>query len=407
MVDQAVAVGSFALFTLPVAVGVRDGEGSAVAVTALGLLANLPLLLRRRAPMLVLAAVTVVMAVASVVGVRFTPFVSNAGPALAIAVFTVADRRARSTSLPAAAAAAAVTGAAALTALVALHTDQDQNLVAALVVTPAWLVGDAVRSHRRYRHELATENQRRQAEHSLRLRAEERLRLSRDVHDVVSHTLSMIAVRSGVARHLLDSRPDEARSALVAIETASRDAMTELRTVLRRTREPSPSGEAPTGDAWATPVLPTLADLPTLVTAVRHDGLDVTFHETGRPRRHDATIETSVYRVVQEALTNVLRHANATAVTVEVDHGEDVVTARVVDNGAGPEPDDPPAGGGAGVGLVGMRERCELFGGTVEVGPREDSPGYRVVARLPTRPASGERLGAGEQHPTEQHPDVD
>ncbi|WP_157735013.1 sensor histidine kinase [Pseudofrankia inefficax] len=369
--DLALTVGTFALFTVPEltpALGLGRGYGSPAAVAVFGALAVVPLLARRRWPTATLVGVTAVLCAAALAGVRFTPFVSNAGPALVLAAGTVASRRPRRASLAACAAAAVATSAAGLVAFL-LHTDQDQDAVQLALVAVGWLAGDALRVRREYHDGLELARRRERAEHEHRVRAEERLRLSRDVHDIVSHTLSMITVRAGVARHLLargpdgPARPDTAAEALAVIETASRSALDELRRVLRQSRV------AATADLAATP---TLADVPALLDTVRGHGLAVTFSaEAG------ATPLPSAYRVVQEALTNVTRHAAATQAWVDIEHrpGELVVTVR--DDGRG-----QPAGSGPGLGLTGMRERAELLGGTLAAGSRSGG-GFEVVAVFP------------------------
>jgi signal transduction histidine kinase len=417
-IDIAVAAVSFAAFTVPGALRRADGSGpggygSTAHVLLFGALAVAPLIVRRRWPLSVLAGVAVVHCVAALVGVRFTPFVSNAGPAMAVAVLTVADRHPRRTSLLTCTAATAATAIAAAVGLY-LHPDQDQDAVQILIAAPAWLLGDALRTRRGYRHRLALEGQRQTAERERRIRAEERLQVSRDVHDVVSHTLSMIAVRSGVARLLLDERPDEARDALTAIETTSRSALDEVRRVLRHTRQEAGEtawGAAP--KAWGVAAdrggEPTLADLGPMVAGLRDAGLELSYRSTGRPRSYPRVLETSAYRIVQEALTNVVKHAGATCAQVEVHHGQRELVISVVDDGrphqhagaalspggstsssgAAARPD-----GGSGLGLIGMRERAELFDGTLSAGPREEG-GFAVVVHLPI------------EHDVDDEPDVD
>ena len=178
-IDYAVAAGCFAGFTLPLLLGVSR-IGSPLAVAGFGVLAAAPLIVRRRWPVAVLAAVTVVLIAATCAGVRFTPFVSNAGPNFAIAVFTVADRCPRRSSLVAAIVAAVATWAV-LPLGVRLHPGQGQDAVQLVAAVPAWVAGDIVRVRRRYRQRLELESRRRAAEQEGRVRAEERLRLSRDV----------------------------------------------------------------------------------------------------------------------------------------------------------------------------------------------------------------------------------
>ena len=258
-IDCAIAAGCFAVFTLPVLLGAASRIGSPLAVAGFGVLAAAPLIVRRKWPIATVAAVAIVYMAATLAGVRFTPFVSNAGPNFVIAVFTAADRCDRGRSLTATVAAGLATWAV-LPLGIHLHPGQGQDAVQLLAAIPAWVAGDMVRVRRSYRQRLEFEARRRDAEKEGRVRAEERLRLSRDVHDVVSHSLSTIAVRSGVARLLLDQQPEEARAALSAIETASRSALDDLRQLLRQIRDPATDDET---------AMPTLGDLPALVDRLR------------------------------------------------------------------------------------------------------------------------------------------
>jgi signal transduction histidine kinase len=349
--------------------GVASRIGSPLAVAVFGVLAAAPLVARRRWPVATVVSVAVICMAATLVGVRFTPFVSNAGPNFAIAVFTVADRCDRRSSLTATLLAGLATWAV-LPLGIHLHPGQDQDAVQAVAAIPAWLAGDIVRARRIYRRRLELETHRRAAEKEGRARAEERLRLSRDVHDVVSHSLSMIAVRSGVARLLLDEQPGEARAALSAIETASRSALDELRHLLRQIRDPA------AGDEIATPVL---GDLPGLVGRLRESGLDLSYQCTGQPGAYSMALELSAYRIAQEALTNVAKHAPAARAWLEVAHGPSELTITVTDGGPGPP---EPAARSAGLGIVGMRERAAMLDGQLTAQARPGG-GFAVVARLP------------------------
>ena len=371
-IDYAVAAGCFAGFTLPLLLGVSR-IGSPLAVAGFGVLAAAPLIVRRRWPVAVLAAVTVVLVAATCAGVRFTPFVSNAGPSFAIAVFSVADRCPRRSSLVAAIVAAVATWAV-LPLGVRLHPGQGQDAVQLVAAIPAWVAGDIVRVRRRYRQRLELESRRRAAEHEGRVRAEERLRLSRDVHDVVSHSLSVIAVRSGVARLLLDEQPGEARAALATIETASRSALDDLRQLLRRIRDP--------GAAEGIAALPTLSDLPALVGRLRESGLDLSYRCLGEPRTYRTAVELSAYRIAQEALTNVVKHAPAARASVTVTRGEAELTIAVTNDG--PRPQSQSLAASPGLGIVGMRERVAMLDGQFTAGSRPEG-GFAVVARLPVQ----------------------
>ncbi|HXB48576.1 MAG TPA: histidine kinase [Streptosporangiaceae bacterium] len=367
--DYAIAAGCFAAFTLPVLFGVVHGASSPPAVAAFGLAAAAPLVVRRKWPVVSVAAVTAVYVAAALAGVGFTPWISNAGPNLAIAVFTAADRCDRRSSLLAAIAAGLATWAA-LPLGIHLHPGRDQDAVQAIAVIVAWVSGDIVRARRGYRQSLELEARRRAEDKEGRARAEERLRLSRDVHDVVSHSLAIIAVRSGVARVLIDQQPDEARAALSAIETASRSALDELRQLLRRIREPA------SGPANAAPAL---ADLPALAAQLREGGLDLTYRRTGQPRAVSPALELSAYRIAQEALTNVVKHAPGASAQIEVTYRDDGLVITVTDDGPG-RPDPPPQS--AGLGITGMRERAEMFGGQLTARSRPEG-GFAVIARLP------------------------
>jgi len=368
-IDYAVAAGCFVGCTVPVLAGAVPRIGSPLAVTVFGILAAVPLIVRRRWPIAAVVAIAVVYLAATLAGVRFTPFVSNAGPNFAIAVFTAADRCDRRSSLT----ATIITGLALWAVLPLgghLHPGQDQDAVQTVAALPAWLLGDAVRARRTYRQRLEQETRRKAAEQEGRVRAEERLALSRDVHDVVSHSLAMIAVRSGVARLLLDQQPEEARVALATIETASRSALDELRRLLRQIRDPAVEHEDAT---------PALGDLPALVDRLRESGLNLSYQCTGQPGRYGMGLELSAYRIAQEALTNVVKHAPAARAWLEVTHGPSELTIAVTDDGPGAR---HPAPGTQGLGIAGMRERVAMLHGQLSAGDRPDG-GFAVVATLP------------------------
>jgi signal transduction histidine kinase len=381
--DALVAVAAFAGFTGPVLISPGLGAGSRLAVAVFGVLAAAPLIVRRKWPIAVVIAVAAVCVAATIAGVQFTPFVSSAGPSLGVAVFTAADRAGRRASAVVTAVAAVATWAV-LPLGIRLHPGLGQDATGALVAIPAWIIGDMVRARRGYQERLAAEGRRLAAEQAQRARAEERLRLSRDVHDVVSHSLSVIAVRSGVARLLIDEQPGEARAALAAIETASRAALDEVRALLRQVRDdPTADHEVP---------LPALADLPALLIRLRRDGLDVSCQHIGPPRAYPAAVEMSAYRIVQEALTNVIRHAPGAHAEVTITHGGAELGITVTDDGtagaglASPGPDSPGAAPAApGLGITGMRERTVLLGGQLIAAARPGG-GFAVTVRLPVGP---------------------
>jgi signal transduction histidine kinase len=231
----------------------------------------------------------------------------------------------------------------------------------------ALAAGDAVRSRREAIERAAAASE----EQALRRLGDERLRIARDVHDVVAHAMVEINVQAGVAAHLINRDPDQARSALRHIKAASGAALGDLRATLGVLR----------GAEGAAPTEPTagLEDLEGLAAGLRAAGVEVTFDVDTLPAGASA-VHAVVYRIVQEALTNALRHARATAVQVRVARDGDAVDVEVRDDGTG-----VGVTGGSGQGLRGMHERARAVGGAVECGPAPGG-GWRVRAWLPVHP---------------------
>lgn len=258
-------------------------------------------------------------------------------------------------------------------AWIALITDPDgvylggMLFFGALFGTP-WVIGRAMR-HRRLR-EAQLEREKAEAEAAI---AEERARIARELHDVVAHAISVIVLQARGGRRLLATEPAEARQALDAIERTASQALDEMRRLLGLLRE---------SDAeLALAPQPTLARLDVLVGQVRDAGLPVELAFEGEPRELPPGIELSAYRIVQEALTNALKHAGPATARVTVRYGGDELELEVADDGAG-----TGDGGGGGQGLAGIRERVAVFGGEVEAGSRPEG-GYAVPARLPSSSA--------------------
>ncbi|MGH3716232.1 MAG: sensor histidine kinase [Micromonosporaceae bacterium] len=202
----------------------------------------------------------------------------------------------------------------------------------------------------------------------------ERLRIARELHDVLAHNISMINVQAGVALHLSQQLPDQARDALTAIKQASQDTLRELRAtlgVLRRVDEDAPRSPAPS-----------LERLDELLERTGATGLTVRRETSGSPRPLPAGTDLAAYRIVQEALTNVHRHAGATTATVRLEYAADQLVITVDDDGVGTA---EPNHEGAGAGIGGMRERATALGGTLEAG-RRLAGGFRVRATLPVPP---------------------
>jgi signal transduction histidine kinase len=214
----------------------------------------------------------------------------------------------------------------------------------------------------------------RQAARETRLRqaGEERLRIAQELHDVVAHHMSLINVQAGVALHLADRRPEQVEPALVAIRDASKEALTELRSLIDVLRlDGAPAPRSPVAN---------LAGLDDIVDRSGHAGLQVTKTVTGQPRPLPAAVELAAYRIVQEAITNIVRHAHATRAAVTLDYGDDRLSVTIEDNG----------NGGAGLaklvqgnGISGMQERARALGGELRV-EAASGGGLRVAADLPT-----------------------
>jgi signal transduction histidine kinase len=237
----------------------------------------------------------------------------------------------------------------------------------------AWLLVVLVLSEiARVRRERILEARRAHEEEQRRQASDERLRIAQELHDVLAHNISLINVQASSALHLIDRQPERARPALTAIKGASDQALRELRSVLDVLRY---------RDDIA-PRAPTLGiqDLDELVAGATATGLTVTTNVTGEPTALPPAVDLAAFRIVQEALTNVVRHAGATQVTVRIECRTDEVLLEVIDDGCGPA--TPTAHGGDGI--AGMRERAVAQGGTLEAG-RAPSGGFRVQARLPTR----------------------
>jgi signal transduction histidine kinase len=199
----------------------------------------------------------------------------------------------------------------------------------------------------------------------------ERLRIARELHDVVAHTMATINVQAGVAGHVIDQEPEQAAQALEAIKLASKEALRELRgilNVLRQADEQDPTAPAPR-----------LAELTAMIGGVTGAGLPTTVTIHGEPRPLSPTVDLAAYRIVQESLTNALRYAGPATATVTLSYDHDHLDLEVVDDGRAGRTGAPEA---AGHGLAGMRERATAAGGTVQAGPRPDG-GFRVHARLP------------------------
>jgi signal transduction histidine kinase len=237
-------------------------------------------------------------------------------------------------------------------------------MTAAVVVA-----GIAVANRRAY-----VESIRDRAEQDARRRVdEERLRIARELHDVVAHTMATINVQAGVAAHVLSTRPETVAESLQSIKAASKEGLRELRAILNVLRQAD--------DADSTQPVPGTAQLETLITGARRAGLDTRLTVTGEPVPLPAAVDLAAYRIVQESLTNAIRHAGPATAAVSLGYDHDELRIEITDTGRGPAPGHNHNGNG-GHGLAGMRERAATVGGSLETGPGP-AGGFRVAARLP------------------------
>ncbi|MEU6865093.1 sensor histidine kinase [Streptomyces sp. NPDC046876] len=346
--------------------------GSVLAV--LGIL--LAAVLLRRAPLVTLALM--------LLNGAFVLFLSNS-PGLTFAMVAPAaaalGRVAATRTRRTAALAAAATILVLIAGQFAIPATSRPELVLTQselpIVIAAWLIGDSVRRSR----ESAARAHARATEQAL---TDERLRIARELHDMVAHSIGVIAIQAGVGSRVIGKQPERARESLQAIEATSRETLASLRRTLVALRRSEPAALAPA---------PGLDGLDRLVAATAEDtGVQVELVWSGSPRPLPQEIELAAYRIVQEALTNVVRHAGAGRCRVELAYGDGELGLEITDDGRGL----PHGGPGSGFGITGMRERAELLGGRLEAGPL-DGGGFRVAAALPLgeEETKGETRGEG------------
>ncbi|MEU9452945.1 sensor histidine kinase [Streptomyces sp. NPDC048277] len=268
---------------------------------------------------------------------------------------------------------------------------QSTSVVTVVLAVIVVALGTALRGRREARAELGRQASLTEEERARRTLLEERSRIARELHDVVAHHMSVISIQAQVAPHLVENPPDELRENLDGIRHNALEALTELRRVLGVLRSESPDEDAPdgTGTGPHSPQ-PTLDRLDALVENTRAAGLTVTTRINGARRPMQSGVELSAYRIVQEALSNVLRHAPGATAHVEIEY----IPYGLLVSVANSRPTRPaPSSPGAGHGLLGMRERAAMLGGSLTAGPRADG-GYRIFAELPAT-ARGTRLVPG------------
>ena len=334
-------------------------------VLALAVVHSLVLIGRRRAPWLSFT-LNIVTALASLV-LGYPMVVLGLAPL--ISLYSVGSQVPRERS------AFALAASLILLLVATPLTDQAEDISTvvgnAVGLGGAWLIGTFVYARQFYVRQLEERTvQLQNAREELAEQAvtQERLRIARELHDLVAHSLSVITLRSSVATHVMDEQPEEVRRSLKTIEEVGRNALEEMRRMLAMLRS---------GNAERLP-LPGLRDIEKLVASFEASGLEVDISVPADETPLSPALELNAYRIVQESLTNVLKHASATKVRVVIRRVDGSMTIEVVDDGVGSSPGD----NGRGQGLVGMAERAQLFGGTFEAGPLPEG-GYRVRAAFP------------------------
>jgi signal transduction histidine kinase len=374
VIETAVPLLAGAIIALGVAL--RADPGARAPALVLGIAAAAVLLLRRRAPTLTLA-VSGGLVLALFAVDRDAGAIAVIAPA--IALYTLALTRGRVHLVLAVVAAAVAVVVAHLFLAGNNHRLTLQTAAHVALIAIPVLAAEALRNRRAYIRLLLErlEQAERTREEEARRRAEqERLRIARELHDVVAHTLTTINVQAGVAAHLLERDPGNARDALATIETASHDALQELRTILGILREQG-DRQAPLEPA------PDLAAVDTLIERARSAGLDISFEVEGeRPARVPEAVQLAAFRILQESLTNARRHAPGAATSVTLAYRPDRLQLAIANDTRGAR----NGNGSPGVGVLGMRERATALGGTL----RADRSGGRfsVVAELPYRPGT-------------------
>ncbi len=320
-------------------------------------LESAPLWWRRRFPIVVLAVIVLAEIGRWALGFSNEP----SGPALVFAVYAVSVCGRQRVRLAVAGIAIALIVFAVAFLLLGQFPVSRNLIPAGALSLVAWVIGDYVRSRRRFFGELVARHQQEREQAA----EEERLRIARELHDVVAHNVSVMAIQAGAARVSGNSTEETLRS----IEQGARDTLAELNKLLGVLRKsPGAPERAPQ---------PTLDEVDALLKPARDAGLDARLKVTGEKRPLPAALDLSAYRIVQEAITNVLKHAGASRVEVVIDYQAEGIALTISDNGNGPG--DAPS---TGHGLIGMRERVTLFGGKMRTGTLPLG-GFTVHARLP------------------------
>jgi signal transduction histidine kinase len=345
-------------------------SGESVLDAVVGAAVALPLLARRRAPLLVLVAV-IALGYAGYARGASVGGSLQAWIVLNVALYSVAAHCERKRAIAGAVIVAAFVLLFEIPALV--EGGRVDDLAGEwLFLGGVWLLGRWVRQRRQRTADLERQAADLEADRSALAReavADERARIAREMHDAVAHSVSVMVLQAGAAEQVLASSPERARESLVTIQDTGREAIVELRRMLGLLRDP-------VADAALAPQ-PSVDRLDALLEQVRAAGLPVELTVEGKPRRLPPGIDRSAYRIVQEGLTNALKHAGPAHASVRLRYGERALELEVLDDGRG-----PAGASGGGFGLLGMRERAALYGGVLAAQERPGG-GYALSARLP------------------------
>jgi signal transduction histidine kinase len=380
--DAFIALGLTALSLVTVASGAQDlGSQDPLSIFLLAM-QTLPLVARRVWPLAILA----ITLGATMAHAAFAPQAVSATLGFLVALFTVGEREDRRTS-GLAAVACAVAAAAVISSREPMPAALSALGQTELAILVTWVLGTWARDRRRQletAEDRAGRLEREREERDRRAVAEERERIARELHDVVTHHVSVIVIQAGAAERALDRRPADARTAIEAIDSTARQALSDMRRMLGilgrpagGERDGAANGEARDDELAPMPGLDRLGELIDKVIAA---GVPVELSVSGERRPLDPGIELSAYRIIQEALTNVLKHAPGARAWVAVRYGRAALDIAVEDDGGGGSTATAATLGG-GHGMIGMRERVAVFGGEFDAGPA--GRGYRVAARLP------------------------
>ncbi len=384
-----VGVAMLFVYTNPIGIEFRDGDALGIAIVAA---ATIPLMFRRRWPI----AVGLITAAALLPLTIWDYSAPTAVVIILIAVYTAGNHADILGSLTVTAAHTGMSTAYSI-ATSARYPEQSQIDGASITINfllllGMWAIGRAVRNRRLYTAELEDRAQRLQSAGEAEVRAaitQERSRIARELHDVVAHHVSVMTVQAAGARRSLTRDPDRSAEVLLSVEATGRAALSEMRRVVGVLRGPDDTDESDDG-AGLSPQ-PGLAELGDLAEHMRAAGLPTTVAVDGEPGSVPIGVDVTAYRIIQEALTNTIKHAGPSTASVLVRYSSDEIRVTIADDGNGMAAAlETHRKQSKGHGLLGMRERVALYGGSLAVGPRQGG-GFEVRARIPLDDAAVSR----------------